>query len=126
MQRLESGILVYSDIIMDYYGSKFFGFSLLMSFFIIAGSFVYATPSGRNTSKNNNIEIKFVKKATWLAAKSYAIRQYGRNINILSNRVLKSSTTKKYGLKNSSCRRVVLKTKNGERKTLNICGKLKG
>ena len=114
---------------MDYYGSKFLSFSLLMSFFIIfiiVGSFVYATPSGRNTNKNNDIEIKFVKKATWLAAKSYAIRQYGRNINILSNRVLKSSITKKYGLKNSSCRRIVLKTKNDERKTLNICGKLKG
>jgi len=126
VQRLESSILVYGDIVMDYYGFKFFGFSLLMSFFIIGGSLVYATPSGRNTKKDNNIEIKFVKKVTWLAAKSYAIRQYGRNINILSNRVLKSSITKKYGLKKSSCRRVVLKTKDDERKTLNICGKLKG
>ncbi len=111
---------------MDYYGSKFFGFSLLMSFFIIGGSLVYAKSSGRNTKKDNNIEINFVKKATWLAAKSYAIRQYGRNIDILSNRVLKNSIVKKYGLKKSSCRRVVLKTKKDERKTLNICEKLKG
>jgi len=111
---------------MNYFSSRFFLVSFLINFYIFTNSFVYATPSGRNTFKDNGIKIKFVTKATKLAAKSYAIKQYGRNINILSNRALKSSTIKKYGLKNSSCRRVVLKTKIGERKTLNICGKLKG
>ena len=111
---------------MDYSSSKFFFVSLLISFSVFMAPFVYATPSGRNTSKDSAIKIKFVAKATKLAAKSYPIRQYGRNINILSNRVLKSSAIKKYGLmKNSLCRRVVLKTKTGDRKTLNICGKPK-
>ena len=112
---------------MDYSKSRFFFVSLLISFFIIAGTPVHAAPSGRNTTKDNKakVKIKFVTKATKLAAKSYAIRQYGRNINILSNRVLKKTILKKYGLKNSSGRRIVLKTKGGTIKTLNICNRNK-
>ena len=110
---------------MNYSQSNFFLISGIVSFFIILSSFsVHANSSGRNTSKDKHPKIKFVTKATKLAAKSYAIKRYGRNINILSNRQLKKSVVKKkYGLKNSSCRRVVLKTKSGDRKTLNICDK---
>jgi hypothetical protein len=98
----------------------------MISFLIILSSVnAHANPLGRNTSKDTHPKIKFVTKATKLAAKSYAIKRYGRNINILSNRLIKKSIVKKkYGLKNSSCRRVVLKTKNGDRKTLNICDKI--
>lgn len=109
---------------MNFYEPKIFFISFVVGFFIILSSLaVHATPSGRNTSKDNLTKVKFVIKVTKLAAKSYAIKRYGRNINILSNRSLKSSVIKEYGLKKSTCRRVVLKTKSGDRKTLNICEK---
>jgi hypothetical protein len=56
---------------------------------------------------------KFVTNPTSLAAKSFALKKFGRNISVLSNRFLKSS----------GCYRIVIKTKSGNRETLKICGK---
>ncbi|MCK5810776.1 MAG: hypothetical protein KAH00_06780 [Cocleimonas sp.] len=57
--------------------------------------------------------VKLVTKPTSLAAKSFAVKKFGRNIKILSNRLLKSS----------GCYRIVIKTKGGKRETLKVCGK---
>ncbi|HIO92377.1 MAG TPA: hypothetical protein EYG68_05950 [Leucothrix mucor] len=48
-----------------------------------------------------------------ISAKSRAFRKFGRNITVLSNRILKKS----------GCRRIVIKTVKGERETLKLCKK---
>jgi hypothetical protein len=85
--------------------STFFA-SLIISSLIVTS--VQALSSNKKTSK-----IKFIAKPTSLAAKSFAVRKFGRNIKILSNRYLKSS----------GCYRIVIKTKSGDRESLKICGK---
>jgi hypothetical protein len=77
---------------------------------------IYGASSGRNAIEDNYMGVIYVKKVTRLAAKSYAIRRYGRNIKILSNRLLKNSRIGKY-----ICRRIVLKTRYGDRRTMKIC-----
>jgi hypothetical protein len=56
---------------------------------------------------------KFIANPSNLAAKSFAVKKFGRNIKILSNRYLKSS----------GCYRIVIKTRSGNRETLKICSK---
>lgn len=88
--------------------------------FLWGSAFSYASSSGRNTVKNNSGVI-FVARATRLAAKSYAIKRYGRNIKILSNRFSKNVFPAKSEEKKYICRKVVLKTRHGDRKTLRVC-----
>ena len=80
--------------------------SLIISSLIITT--VQALSSNQKTGRT-----KFIAKPTSLAAKSFAVRKFGRNIKILSNRYLKSS----------GCYRIVIKTKSGYRESLKICGK---
>jgi hypothetical protein len=70
----------------------------------------YATTANKTIVKNT-VEIKFITKPTSLAAKSFAVKKFGRNINILSNRFSKKS----------GCYKIVIKTKKGDRETLKIC-----
>jgi hypothetical protein len=95
--------------------------ALIVSSFLCSNVATYATSSGRNTAKDNHMGVIYVKKATKLAAKSYAIRRYGRNIKILSNRLSKNVLLKNSRMGKYICRRVVLKTKRGDRKTMKIC-----
>lgn len=87
--------------------------------FLWGSAFGYTGASGRNIVKHSSGVI-MVARATKLAAKSHAIKRYGRNIKILSNRFSKnvSSEGERGGY---ICRRVVLKTQYGDRKTLGIC-----
>ncbi|HFC92404.1 MAG TPA: hypothetical protein ENJ51_06290 [Leucothrix mucor] len=99
-------------------------FTILIVFYsVFASAFSYAELSGRNTIRSNNSGVIIVAKATRLAAKSHAIKRYGRNIKILSNRLSRSVSSKKLGSKKYICRKVVLKTKYGERKTIRVCSK---
>jgi len=100
--------------------------SLLLISIICCFSWVTAsaiTSSGRNTAKEESPNIIIADKVTKLAAKSHVIKKYGRNIKILSNKSLKSSSLESPNLKKYFCRRVVLKTEGGERKTVNVCGR---
>ena len=59
------------------------------------------------------LKIKFIKKPTRLAAKSFAVKRFGREIKILSNRFFKKS----------GCYKIVIKTKSGNIEVLRICKK---
>lgn len=98
---------------------------LIVFSFVWGNAFSYAASSGRNTVKNNNSGVIIVARATRLAAKSHAIKRYGRNIKILSNRYSRSLSAKKPELKKYICRKVVLKTKHGDRKTVGVCARKK-
>lgn len=99
-------------------------FTTLIVFSSVFGSaFSYAESYGRNTIKNNNSRVIIVARATRLAAKSHAIKRYGRNIKILSNRLSRSLSLRKSGLKKYICRKVVLKTRRGDRKTVGVCSR---
>jgi len=93
--------------------------SIVCCFYWITASAI--TSSGRNTAKEQSPHIIITDKVTKLAAKSHVIKKYGRNIKILSNKSLKNSSTESPNLKKYVCRRVVLKTEGGERKTVNVC-----
>jgi hypothetical protein len=95
--------------------------AIICCFYWITASAV--TASGRNTSKEKSPSVVIVDKVTKLAAKSHVIKKYGRNIKILSNKSFKSSSLKQPKLEKYFCRRVVLMTEAGERKTVNICGR---
>lgn len=86
---------------------KFIFSGLFISLFFISS---YAATNKKPIVKNS-VEIKFITKPTRLAAKSFAVRKFGRNINVLSNRLSKKS----------GCYKIVIKTKKGDRKTLKIC-----
>lgn len=72
---------------------------------------LFSTSSYTTTANKNIIKIKFINNPTSLAAKSFAVKKFGRNINILSNRFSKKS----------GCYKIVIKTKSGNRETLQIC-----
>jgi hypothetical protein len=99
-------------------------FVVLTAFsFLCLHSVLYATSTGRNGGKDNKDETIHIVKATKLGVKSYIIKRYGRNINILSNRPLKIVSAKKPQQKIYRCRRVVVKTRSGNRESLKICDK---
>lgn len=99
-------------------------FVVLTAFsFLCIHSALYATTAGRNDGKDNKDKTIHIVKATKLGVKSYLIKRYGRNINILSNRSLKVASAKKPQQKIYRCRRVVVKTKSGNRESLKICDK---
>jgi hypothetical protein len=76
-------------------------------------SLLISTNSQALSPNKGSTSTKFIANPSNLAAKSFAVRKFGRNIKILSNRYLKSS----------GCYRIVIKTKSGDRETLKICGK---
>lgn len=94
--------------------------SLLLISIVCCFHWVTAS-AGRNTTKEQSPNIIIADKVTKLAAKSHVIKKYGRNIKILSNKSLKNSSSESPNLKKYICRRVVLKTEGGERKTVNVC-----
>jgi hypothetical protein len=97
---------------------------VLMAFsFLYANTALYAASTGRNGDKDNKDETVHIVKATKLGVKSYVIKRYGRNINILSNRPLKVASATKPKQKVYRCRRVVIKTRSGDRESLKICDK---
>jgi hypothetical protein len=108
---------------MYYVKPKILSIVLIVFLFLQFSSIAYATSSGRNMTKGTPSKVVMVDKATKLAAKSYVIKKYGRNIKILSNRHLSSESLEKPELKKYNCRKIVLKTRTGDRKTLKICGK---
>ena len=79
---------------------------LMMNLFIISSSHALV-------ERELVIKTIFTKKPTSLAAKSFAVKAFGRNIKILSNKLLESD----------GCYRIVIKTKSGDRETLKICKK---
>lgn len=87
---------------------------LTLTFFtsLIISSLIITSTHALSPSKGPS-KTKFVAKPSSLAAKSFAVRKFGRHIKILSNRFMKSS----------GCYRIVIKTKSGNRETLKICEK---
>ncbi|MCK5902337.1 MAG: hypothetical protein KAG28_04245 [Cocleimonas sp.] len=83
----------------------------LTTSFIVGSFFTLSAYAGSSVLKVKTANAKTAPSR--LAAKSMAIKTFGRRIRILSNRVLKTS----------GCRRIVLKTAQGERETLKLCGK---
>jgi hypothetical protein len=80
--------------------------SLVINLLIVTGAHALA-------KTESTIKTIFTKKPTSLAAKSFAVKTFGRNIKILSNKLLESD----------GCYRIVLMTKGGNRETLKICKK---
>ena len=80
-------------------------FKLAIFTSILLSSFISTTIQARSTTVKVNVS------PTKLGAKYFAMKKYGRNIRILSNRSLKSS----------GCRRIVVKTATGKRETLKLC-----
>lgn len=77
----------------------------------IMSSFFITNTLAQTENNPPPIKTKFIAKPTSLAAKSFAVKKFGHNINILSNRFIKKS----------GCYRIVIKTKIGNRETLKIC-----
>ncbi len=88
-------------------------FNKLVFFIGLMTSFLIITSSHATNKKKVDNKTKFVITPTDLAAKSFAIKKFGRNIDILSNRFSKKS----------GCYKIVIKTKNGNREALKICRK---
>lgn len=82
---------------------------LMINVFFISSS--HALGVKESIIKKPVIKTIFIKNPTGLAAKSFAVKTFGRNIKILSNKLLESD----------GCFRIVVKTKDGDRETLKIC-----
>jgi hypothetical protein len=80
---------------------------LITSAFIGTNTYAFT----QKPNKTPLIKTKFIANPTSLAAKSFALKKFGRNINILSNRLVKKS----------GCYKIIIKTKTGNRETLKIC-----
>jgi len=94
------------NILMEF--NKFVIFTGLVASLLIITS-TYAA-SGK---KKGSGEIKYISKPTDLAAKSFAVKKFGRNINILANRFSKKT----------GCYKIVIKTKKGNVEDLQVCRK---
>ncbi len=86
-----------------------------LSLAIVAGITIsfFITNAQAASPNKEPLKTKFIKKPTRLAAKSFAVKRFGREIKILSNRFFKKS----------GCYKIVIKTKSGNIETLKICKK---
>ena len=88
-------------------------FNKLIFFIGLITNFLIITNSYAINEKKVDNKTKFINIPTDLAAKSFAIRKFGRNIDILSNRFSKKS----------GCYKIVIRTRNNTREVLKICPK---
>jgi len=92
---------------MKHINFKFAITALMINLFIINSSHALV----KKEPVESVIKTIFTKNPTGLAAKSFAVKSFGRNIKVLSNKLLESD----------GCFRIVVMTKNGTRETLKIC-----